>query len=140
MNMMFSHNRVSIHQVAEDYGRLVPGRNFPQDLILHLDHWYVVSTPEIFVMGRPISRNATHEQLADLLYRFDDSDTWFIWYAQGSMGAVIAAMPYWLPFVGWYRQQYGLKFYPTSRFTHGRFTRYSSHPASGCSTPNSERG
>jgi hypothetical protein len=76
-------------------------RTFEHDLILHLDNGYVFSTPEIFVMGRPVRRDAGVECIfnPEIVWPRDECDCWHIYLMAGSGAALVGLMPWWLPWV-----------------------------------------
>lgn len=61
--------------------------SFDQLLTLHLKDGVVMSGPTVFLMARKISTVTI-------------SDTWFIECGVGSMEAMLSAMPFWLPYIG----------------------------------------
>lgn len=73
---------------------------FDHLLTFHLKEGVVVSTPTVFMMARQVSS-----------YAIDDA--WFIEVGVGDMGAMIAAMPFWLPYIQFARKG-RLKVYATA--------------------------
>ena len=61
-------------------------------LEFHFREGCVISTPTLFMMGRPVC-----------LYR-NYTDTWFVEFAAGSMRDAVCAMPFWLPFIAFARK------------------------------------
>lgn len=114
--------------VYELYDETSP-RTFQQDLQLHLAHGYVFSTPEEFVMGRPVISAAEEEDIRNPAVVFDaeDCDCWYIYaYAtrnpsyekwQGLVEKVLRWMPYELPLAAWDRRRRdSMLFFPIKRF------------------------
>ena len=78
-------------------------RTFDEDLQLHLSNGYVHSTPEVFVMGRPVWSQATYSEITNPGHRFMGPDAWWVYAAAGDLSQVAALLPYYLPLVGWER-------------------------------------
>jgi len=103
-----------------------PGpRTFRSDLEAHLLHGYVWSTPEWFVMARPVASDGDHDQIKDAWHVFDPFDCWHIFaYAnttphnlRGLVEKFLRLMPYELPLVSWEREKDNdLRFYNLKRF------------------------
>lgn len=110
--------RSPIDQLIDYYNKDPGIRTFPQDLYLHLRHGYVISTPGLFVMGRPILVDYTHEQLCDISLIPEHPDCWLVWAAAGAHPRdILRQMPYYLPYVGWQRRN-KFRFYLTTQL-HG---------------------
>jgi hypothetical protein len=82
------------------------GASFRDELEAHLLNGWVFSTPEVFLLGRPVPRSA---DMADphAVYPAEECDAWFVWLGVGSAERLLALMPYELPWIGWYRQGRG---------------------------------
>lgn len=78
-------------------------RTFEEDLWLHLAHGYVHSTPGLFVMGRPVRRQADYRDITNPAHRFTDPDSWWIHAAAGDVALLPVLLPYHLPWIGWER-------------------------------------
>jgi hypothetical protein len=81
--------------------RLEPcARTFDQDLSWHLDHGFVFSTPEFFVMGRPVNSGAKPEIIVGL-NRFPATvcDAWHVYLMAGDMSKAWGILPWELPLV-----------------------------------------
>lgn len=110
------------------HGRSNPARTFLEDLTLHLRHGYVVSIPGMFLMGRPVCKDAPYEQLTDITHRFESPDCWFVWLAAGPHPSVIVqCMPFHLPYVMWERNNRP-RVYSTHRLIHALTTLKSIRP------------
>ena len=105
-------------------------RSFEEDLTAHFYHGYVYSTPEYFLMARPVWSGASQENINDVHRAFPPAlwDTWYI-YAfalrddQGLQGLVknlLTHMPFYLPLVAWERSGEPLSFFSTDKL----FTKY----------------
>jgi hypothetical protein len=89
-------------------------RSFEDDLLLHLLHGYVFSTPEMFMMGRPVRRDGTYENITDPTYKFADPDSWLVYLASGDLQIFFKHEPYPLPYIGFEREN-SLRFYSRER-------------------------
>lgn len=80
------------------------GGDFRDELEAHLLGGFVFSTPESFLMGRPVRRGAA--EIADPWAHWPrpECDAWFVWVGVGRAAALLAQMPYPLPWIGWHRQ------------------------------------
>jgi hypothetical protein len=81
----------------------------------HFLHGYVISTPEIFVVARRVVSLWPDEMLADIRRVDPDGDCWHVELFAGDMEAVLAAMPFPLPFVSFHRRDRSAKVYPLER-------------------------
>lgn len=88
---------------------------FMADLLPHLAHGYVHSTPEYFVMARPVLSTASPAEIANPWHQFKEPDAWFIWLMAGDMAACWRRFPYPLPFIGFARRDKAARFYPFGR-------------------------
>lgn len=87
-------------QASELYRKNPQFGSFDQLLTFHLKEGVVLSGPHVFLMARQVSTAGI-------------DDTWFIECGVGSMEAMIAAMPFWLPFIQFARRN-RLKVYATA--------------------------
>lgn len=101
-------------------------RSFRGDLEQHLLNGYVFSTPEFFLMGRPVDSKASMEEINDpsVVFPRDRQDCWVVYaYAdimgnsvRGLVKNVLTMMPYPLPLVCWQRKRHDrLRFYETRK-------------------------
>ncbi len=63
---------------------------FEEELAYYLQHGYVVSRPDLFAMGKPITLD-------------DGRSAWFICMAFGNLREIARALPFYLPVVAFYR-------------------------------------
>lgn len=77
-------------EIAELYAQ-VPGKSFVQDFTHYLEHGYVFSGPNYFLLAQ------------------DTGTAWHIYLAagEGSLEAFARLMPHWRPKVSWSREQRG---------------------------------
>ena len=105
-------------------------RTFEEDLAAHFNHGYVFSTPEYFMMARPVNHNATQEAINNVWKTFHplNWDTWYV-YAfalredrglQGLVKKLLTHMPFYLPLIAWERSGDTLSFFSTDKL----FTKY----------------
>lgn len=87
-------------------------RSFSEDLELHLRYGYVYSTPNSFIMGRAVDRYADSECIVDPSVVFDHPNAWLVYLAAGDMSEFFLRQPFFLPWVGWEREN-KLRFYKT---------------------------
>lgn len=91
-------------------------RTFNEDLISHLMNGFVFSTPEYFIMGRPVISTATYEQITDPDHAFprEQCDCWHIHLMAGDTRPAWAIMPWPLALFSFERRN-DLRFYPVER-------------------------
>lgn len=115
-----------IDQCQGIFGR--HGVDFPALLELHYRHGYVISTPEVFVMGRAVNRRWTTQLIRDPSVGWDVAyrptlkpDAWWLHGFWGDASKLWPMMPYTLPYVGFEKFDEIPRFYPLEtlrRFTH----------------------
>lgn len=93
-----------VEKAAAVYEREPCARTFKEDLEAHLLHGYVFSTPEFFLMGRPVIRGAIYSLIVNPWHVFDDPDCWHVYLFAGDLSKVYAAIPYPLPFISFERK------------------------------------
>lgn len=103
-------------------------RTFEEDLTAHFNHGYVFSTPEYFLMARPVWHEATQEAINNVWKTFHPVlwDTWYIYafalrHDGGLAGLVknlLTHMPFYLPLVAWERSGDALSFFSTDKLFH----------------------
>lgn len=66
---------------------------------------YVVKTPDYFVMGRAVIKEASRTDILDLRVTFQPGscNAWFLYAFAGDMQKAWAALPYELPWLAWER-------------------------------------
>lgn len=89
-------------------------RSFEEDLLLHHLYGYVISTPTVFVMGRPIEKDAPDYLIKLPSHQFYYPNCWLIYLAAGCLAEFFDHTPYYLPWVGWERRSI-LRFYQTEK-------------------------
>lgn len=79
------------------------GGDFTAEVEAHFLTGVAISTPELFLMGRPMPRDGDPSDIWRAWPRAE-CDAWFVWVGVGDARALIRQMPFPLPWVGWYRQ------------------------------------
>lgn len=95
------------------YGKEACSRTFNEDISWFLEHGFVFSRPDFFVMGKPIIRGADSSQVTGL-YKFpsSDCDCWHIYLMAGNIAPMFSIMPWPLPWVSFERGN-ELRYYQT---------------------------
>lgn len=106
-------------QVAELYERYPQPRTFDEDICAHISTGYVVSTPEFFLMGRGVCRNAHLNAISDPRISFprDQQDTWLVYAFAGSSRNFLSFVPYPLTWAAWQRRGKPLRFHDFNALT-----------------------
>lgn len=93
------------------------GLDFGLYVTMHLNDGFVFSTPEFFVMGRPVRRDADPQLIRNpaFTWKRDSADAWWIHGMAGDMSKVIAFMPWPLKWVGFERFDCICRFYDLHR-------------------------
>lgn len=85
------------------------------DLHAHLATGYVHSTPEYFVMARPVLSSAPAVEIANAWKTWPNPDAWFVWWMAGDMAACWRQFPFPLPLIGFARREGPARFYSFDR-------------------------
>lgn len=95
-----------VEQAAAVYQREFSPRTFYEDLEAHLIGGYVHSTPDAFVMARPVDSRADESEIIDpwFLFPVERCDCWLIYLAAGDLASLLPLFPYPLPLMGWQRK------------------------------------
>ena len=106
-----------VDAVAELYRQHAPENSFADDVRAYMAAGYVISTPEVFIMGRAVSRSGTFEQIIDPTHEFADEekDTWLISVFAGQSRNFLQFLPYPLMWLAWSRRNGPLRFYEFDR-------------------------
>ena len=99
-------------------------RTFEEDLQIHLVNGYVIATPEYFIMGRPVNKNADPIEIVNPCFPFsrEEQNCWWIYLMAGNVKKCWDFYPYYLPFVGWQKKEKPICFYPMDQI-HTRITK-----------------
>ncbi|HVU38092.1 MAG TPA: hypothetical protein VHC95_07135 [Opitutales bacterium] len=97
-----------IQQAVKAYESL--GRNFAEDHGAYLEFGYVVSTPNWFVMARPVNlaqpaRWLTVDDLNSTFPNCPEAEAWYVQFAcgRGALRRFMQHLPFWLPKICWKR-------------------------------------
>ena len=95
------------------YEQFPQPRSFEEDIRLHRVTGYVLDHPDIFLMGRPVRREAPMEAIVcpHVSFPRSQADAWFIWAMAGKLTLVWTTAPYELPYVGWIRRNRQVRWY-----------------------------
>ena len=104
-------------QIAALYKRYPQPRTFEEDLTAHISTGYVHITPDTFLMGRGINRQAPPDLIANPWHTFpiDQQDTWLVFAYSGYSRNFLAFLPYPLKWVAWQRRGRPLRFHELSK-------------------------
>ena len=80
-------------------------RSFEHDLVLHLEHGFVFSTPAYFVMGRPVKSSAPEYAILNPCVNWPraECDCWHVYLCAGDIKRAFGVMPWPLPCVSYER-------------------------------------
>lgn len=108
-----------IDHIAKLYREIDMPRDMQEDIDAHLANGYVISTPEFFVMGRAIARDASAVAIDNPWFPFkrEHQDTWLVYAFAGSSRNFLSFVPYPLRWLAWQRRGKPLRFHEFSHFT-----------------------
>jgi hypothetical protein len=74
---------------------------FYKVLDLHLMFGYVYASPDYFVMGRPVPKTVSYEDMLDITktYTLSECDAWCIYFLSGDIKKVWEILPFDLPYI-----------------------------------------
>ena len=91
-------------------------RTFAHDLDLHLAHGFVFSTPEFFIMGRPVDKRGDPAKIVDPTVQWpkEQCNCWHVYLMAGDPTKAWSIMPWPL---GWFsfERNNDLRFYVAER-------------------------
>ena len=89
-------------------------------LAAHFAHGVVISTPEVFMLMRPVNTAGRREKFDDPGYMFDNPDCWHCYLASGDLSQFGRYIPYFLPYISYVRKnQLRVRPLTQTRFLHG---------------------
>ncbi len=103
LQVMREAREVPFARAARVYEREACARPLVADLEAHLLYGYVISTPEVFLMGRRVRSGWPDETLRDPYATAPDGDCWHVWLCGGSMREALRRMPFRLPWLSYER-------------------------------------
>lgn len=95
-----------VEAAARVYEQEPCARSFREDLEAHLLNGYVFSTPDLFMMGRAVIRDADPALIVNPWHVFprEACDCWLIYLVAGDMGRCFSFAPAELPWLCWERK------------------------------------
>lgn len=93
-----------------------PNEMFIERLLLYLRFGYVISTPNLFAMFRPVRARAAAETIVNPEHVFEIPDAWYVDFGVGELRQFPQLMPYPLPKICFWRKlRTALRRYDTNR-------------------------
>lgn len=85
----------------------------PRDMTLgwyedaHKCNGFLFSTPDFYVMGRPVMKYSPVERILDVTHRFDTEmcDSWYVFQMAGDVRKAWSILPWELPWICWQRDK-----------------------------------
>lgn len=110
---------IPFDQIAVLYEQTQMPRSFEEDMTAHISTGYVVSTPEYFIMGRAVDREAPPELIDDPWHAFPQplQNTWLVYAFAGSSRNFLSFVPYPLKWVAFQRRGQALRIYDFNQIT-----------------------
>ena len=95
-------------RIAAEYAARPRQQTFSWYVVWHCLHGFVFSTPDFFVMGRPINKGYCERNGVPLYAATgDEADTWYLHSFAGDMAKSWSILPYPLPYIAWERMRDG---------------------------------
>jgi hypothetical protein len=110
-----------VEQAAAVYEREDCARTFKEDLEYHLLNGWVINTPTLFIMARPVERYGPPSLIVDPSHVFENPDCWHIYLQAGNVNEVWKFDVHQFPWVSFERRN-RLRFY-RSKEIHDRTAR-----------------
>lgn len=84
-----------LEQAASVYDREPCARSFREDVEAHFVNGHVISTPDVFILAREVSRGATPEQIVNPWIAFPPhlADCWHVYLFAGDLRRVFDYCP-----------------------------------------------
>jgi hypothetical protein len=106
----------AIQRAEQLFQKRFPEEMFIERLLLFLRFGYVISTPGLFAMFRPVCAGDALERIADPEYQPARPDAWFVDLAVGKLHFMPQLMPYPLPGICFWRKfSGGIRRYETKK-------------------------
>ena len=87
--------------------------DFHRVLGWHLQHGYVWSGSDCFIMGRPVPHDCLEQAGEFVVWDKDICDVWFVWLGAGqrarALQRFLEVAPFKLPYVAWHRKKKGVE-------------------------------
>jgi hypothetical protein len=105
-----------LQRIVARYAQYMPDRSIWLDIGVMLERgWVVVSTPELFLLAKPIDSRKPPEIWRDIATGSNEPDTWLVWaYATAAgvnINKILTHCPHPYNFVAFARRTGRLKFY-----------------------------
>ena len=78
-------------------------RTFEEDLVFHLNHGYVIATPDVFAMFRWVDSTASEEEILGN-ETFSHADCWHVYAYAGDFSQAESLFPFPLPWISFERK------------------------------------
>jgi hypothetical protein len=91
-------------RAAQWHSRQPDCESFSEALLAHLHGGYVISTPEVFLLFRPVDSRGDRLLFDDPWHRFETFDTWHCYLAAGDLTQFRQFIPFDLPFFSYVRK------------------------------------
>lgn len=102
--MTDGHGRTSPAWLAKAaWDRLETDWTFAQIVEMHMLYGWVVSTPQYFILARPVDRCASEAEILDPVKVFEQPNAWFVWLMAGRVDFAWQYYPIPYRWVGWQR-------------------------------------
>lgn len=97
----------AIAEMEKHFDEHYPGALFIERLALFLKHAYVISSPNLFAMFRPVRSDAPAEAIGDPAHEFAGPDAWYIDQLAGTqpLDQLVHQLPFPLPKICFYRNE-----------------------------------
>ena len=101
-----------VERAAQVYQQEASSRTFREDLELHLLNGFVFSTPDFFIMGRPVPVNGEPRLVVDPNWVFppEACNCWHVALMAGNYAKAWTILPWEYPYFAWERKN-ELRFY-----------------------------
>ena len=109
-------------QAQQVYEREPCARTFCEDLYHHLQHGWVVSTPTVFGMCRPVQHDWPAAWLREPWRTDPAGDCWMIWLLAGDLAKAMASLPDQRAFMA-YERENQIRVLPMQRIWRGLVAR-----------------
>lgn len=103
-------------QAAQWYAKNPGMFSLEEAIEAHAQCGYVIITPEIFMLGRRVSRDMWQEDFSDPWLIDPTGNCWHVWFTAGDWNQWERHQPFALPWVSMHRRD-KLRIYPLSRFS-----------------------
>ena len=92
-----------------------PNIDFTHEVEQHFIHGHVISSPEIFLMGRRVHHRWPLDLMIETSFVAEDGDCWYVTLFAGDLREVIKAIPYELPYIAFHRGEGRIHIHKTER-------------------------